>query len=119
MSQFVSFPRLLGNIAGLSRPGSHICIIAGSEDKLVGSEIPRKLAKTFRDAIKTLADNKKLDRLEDESKDEEVASFDGVRSTSSLGVRLVDLEGAPHHFQNDIKHEVGARQLLRFIEELS
>ena len=118
MRQFVSFPRLLENIVGLSKQGAHICIIAGSEDKLVGSQIPERLAKTFRDAIKTMAHDKRVDRAEDEFNDEKVISTDGVRSTSSLGVHFVDIEGAPHHFQNDIKQEVGARQLLSFIDKL-
>ena len=118
MRQFVSFQRILGNIVGLSRQGAHICIIAGSADKLVGSQIPERLAKTFRDAIRTLADGKKVDRTEDDFNDEKVTSVDGVRSTSILGVRFVDMEGAPHHFQNDIRQETGARQLLSFIDEL-
>ena len=118
MRQFVSFPRILENITSLSRQGARICIIAGSGDKLVGSQIPERLAKTFRDAIKILADDKRIDRVEDEPNDEKVTSIDEVRTTSSLGVRFVDMEGAPHHFQNDIKQEVGARQLMSFINEL-
>lgn len=119
MRPFVSFPRILENIAGLSKPGSHICIIAGSEDKLVGSEIPERLANTFRDAVSASAFSKKLDRAEDQTDVEKVTSIDGVRSTCSLGVRFIDIEGAPHHFQNDIKPEVGAWQLLNFVKELS
>ena len=118
MRQFVSFPRILENIVGLSRQGARVCIIAGSGDKLVGSQIPERLANTFRDTIKSLANDKRIDRAEDASNAEKLNSIDGVRSTSRLGVRFVDMEGAPHHFQNDIKHEVGARQLLSFIDQL-
>ena len=117
MRQFVSIPHILGNIAGLSRHGPHICIIAGSQDKLVGSEIPERLAKTFRSAIKASADGKKVDVVKDESNDEKVTSTDGVHSTCSWGVRFINMEGAPHHFQNDIKHDIGARQLLSFIDD--
>ena len=116
MRQFVSVPRMLENIAGLSRDRSSICIIAGSEDKLVGVQIPEKLANTFKDAIKVMTESEKTDRTESDSTYEAKSSTQGVAATSSLGVRFVAIEDAPPHFQNDIDHDVGARQLLNFIE---
>lgn len=116
MRPFVSFSRILENIVGSCKHHPCICIIAGGEDKLVGVQIPGKLAKIFRDSIKALIEGKKLDGIEN---DKWEAINNGVASSSRLGVRLITMEGAAHHFQNDIDQEVGARQLLDFLEDVS
>lgn len=95
-----------------------MCIIAGSEDKLVGVRIPRRLAKIFRDAVRASTESKKIDKSTIGNEDGKEFHVNGVRFDTSLGVRFVAIEGAAHHFQNDVHQEVGARQLLSFLEEL-
>ena len=118
MRSFVSFPNILENLVGLGRRGAHVCIIAGSEDKLVGVQIPRRLAKTFREAVRASTERKKIDQSVIGIEDGKEFHINGVSFDTSLGVRFVAIEGAAHHFQNDVHQEVGARQLLKFLEEL-
>ena len=119
MRSFVSFPSILRNIVGLGKREVHVCIIAGSEDKLVGVEIPRRLAQTFRDAVRASTTGKKTGQPVIGAKEGKEYQVNGVSSDTSLGVRLVAIEGAAHHFQNDVHQEVGARQLLAFLEDLN
>lgn len=116
MRTFVSFSRIVKNVAGMGEPGTRICVIAGSEDTLVGVNIPKRLAGILRDSVKALTENKKADSSAVELMDE--FETDEIYSDASLGVRYVVLKGAGHHFQNDIQQETGAKQLLAFIEQL-
>ena len=119
MRSFVSFPSLLKSIVGLGRRGAHVCIIAGSEDKLVGVQIPRRLSQIFRDAVRESTENKKTDQSVIGTNDGKEFHINEASFDTSFGVRFVAIEGATHHFQNDVHHEVGARQLLSFLEGLN
>ena len=119
MRSFVSFPGILKNIVGLGRRGAHVCIIAGSEDKLVGVQIPRRLAQTFRDAVRASTESKKTDHSVISTKDGKDFHINGVSFDTSSEVHFVAIAGAAHHFQNDVHQEVGARQLLSFLEDLN
>ena len=118
MRSFVSFTHILNNLDSSRKQGPQVCIIAGSEDKLVGASIPSKLAETFRNAIRTQIKDRKLDRPDDDAHEERAKQDEEIPLTTISGVRFVVLKGAPHHFQNDVQQEFGARQLLSFVEEL-
>ena len=113
----MSFPRILESISGSGNSRASVCIIGGSEDKLVSRKISERLAETFRGAVRTRAETKKMDILKDDEEDMKKKT-DEVYADVSAGVRLVILKGAPHHFQNDVTQEMGAKQLLAFIEAL-
>ncbi|KAL8799895.1 MAG: hypothetical protein Q9182_005552 [Xanthomendoza sp. 2 TL-2023] len=117
MRPFVSFPRILENITGLGKRVSHVCIMAGSEDKLVGVKIPQRLANVFRDAVKASTETKKTDGPADFATEENETHE--YHADLSHGVHFVVVKGAGHHFQNDLQQETGARQLLAFIRRLS
>lgn len=116
MRSFVSFPRVLENIAGLGKRRDRVCIITGSLDKLVSTAVSRRLARTFRITTRTMTEAEKLDVGEDVDEAVEKGNIDMSESGSRWGVRLAVLKDAPHHFQNDLSQEQGAKQLLAFIE---
>ncbi|KAL8795565.1 MAG: hypothetical protein Q9195_001986 [Heterodermia aff. obscurata] len=108
---------LCAAIPGFGGRGARVCIIAGSEDKLVGVQIPRRLAQVFRDTIKESTEGKKIDQSVIGIEDGKELHINGISIDTSFGVRFIAIEGAAHHFQNDVHQEAGARQLLSFLEE--
>jgi pimeloyl-ACP methyl ester carboxylesterase len=102
MRSFVSFPRVVQNITGWNR-GSRICVVAGTQDKLMGVVLIEKLADCLRAAVKENAADKKIDSPKDVEE----------------GVKLVIVRDAGHHLQNDSVWGDGARQLLEFFEALN
>ena len=98
---FLSFPRVVQNITGWNR-GDRVCVVAGTEDKLMGVALMEKLSGCFREAVKEHAADKKIDIPEDVEE----------------GVRFITIKGAGHHLQNDLVWEEGARQVLGFLEAL-
>ncbi|KAL8848110.1 MAG: hypothetical protein Q9221_006867 [Calogaya cf. arnoldii] len=115
---FVSFQRILENVAGTGKDAARVCIMAGGEDKLVDVKMSEKLANLFREAAKALKGVKKLDGSVDAAQDVKERTIGKSRSTTAHGVRFVVLEEAPHHFQNDVHWGVGAKHLLAFMEDL-
>ena len=101
MRSFVSFPRIGQNITGWNR-GCRICVVAGTQDKLMGVVLMEKLAGCFRTAVKKNVVNKKIEIPEDVEE----------------GVKFVIVKGAGHHLQNNLFWEDSTRQLLEFLEAL-
>ncbi|KAL8856131.1 MAG: hypothetical protein Q9178_007256 [Gyalolechia marmorata] len=118
MRPFVSFPRILDNIAGVGKRGTYICIIAGDEDKLVGVQIPEMLANMFRDTVKVLTRTKNVDIAEDAVQDKKMETTEKGCSDSVYGVQLLVFEDAPHHLQNDVHQNEAATRLLAFVDAL-
>lgn len=118
MLPFVSFQRTLQNVAGAGKRGTHVCIMAGGDDKLVDVKVSEKLATLFRKALEGLKEEKKVDVYENPARDADERIINKSCASISHGVRLVILEEAPHHFQNDVHWDVGAKQLLAFIYQL-
>ncbi|KAL9034319.1 MAG: hypothetical protein Q9180_005474 [Flavoplaca navasiana] len=118
MRPFISFQRILQNVAGAGKRGTHVCIMAGGDDKLVDVNMSEKLATIFRNALEGLKETKKVDVYEDAAGDAGESIINMSCTSTSHAVRLVILEKAPHHFQNDVHWDVGAKQLLAFTDEL-
>ena len=85
MRSFLSFPHVVQNITGSNR-GDHICVVAGTEDKLMGVALMEKLSGCFREAVKEHADDRMIHIPEEVEE----------------GVRFITIKGADHPLQNDL-----------------
>ncbi|KAL8978232.1 MAG: hypothetical protein Q9205_006142, partial [Flavoplaca limonia] len=111
-------PRILRNVAGAGKGEAPVCIMAGGDDKLVDAKMSEKLANLFRNALEELKETKKVDVYENAAGNAGESIINMSCPSTSHAVRLVILEVAPHHFQNDVQWNVGAEQLLAFTDEL-
>ena len=46
-----------------------------------------------------------------------ISAIDGTKIESAAGVRLVIVDGAGHHLQNDVQRDAGAEALLQFVRQ--
>ena len=117
MRSFVSFPRMVQSILGWDR-GERVCVVAGTEDKLMGVALTHKLVGCYREVLTKFATDKKNDLPKNLEID--VHGHDSPSSSMDrgAGVRFVTIKGAGHHLQNDLVWEEGAKQVLHFLEAL-
>ncbi|QDS73337.1 hypothetical protein FKW77_006648 [Venturia effusa] len=108
--RFVNFQNVLKRISGKGH-GSRILILAGERDRLVSLDIAKREAEEYRSVFRELA---KTNRLKAEVDD--VVEEEGESTGCGVQFRVVD--GAGHHFMNDLMWEEGAEKLLDFYEQL-
>ncbi|TID25750.1 alpha beta hydrolase fold protein [Venturia nashicola] len=109
--QFTNFQNVLKRISSKGH-GSRILILAGQSDKLVTLDIAKREAEEYRSVFRDLA---LTNRLKVEV-DHVIEDEDG--ESTGLGVQFRVVEGAGHHFMNDVMWEEGANKLLAFYEQL-
>ena len=95
-----------------------VCIMVGSEDVLMDVAMCRREADDYRDEFQRLRDVKKLDtpsggnRTSSESTDDMILESHG-------GVRLVVVQNAGHHSQNDCQRDIGAEAFCNSSDKLN
>ena len=118
MRPFVSFQRILQNVAGAGKDEARVCDLAGGYDKLVDAKKSEKLATLFRNALEGLKETSRVDLYEDAAGDVGEGIITMSCTSQSHAIRLVILEQAPYHFQTDFHWDIGAKQFLAFADEL-
>lgn len=112
--KFTNFQNVLKRISSKGH-GSRILILASQCDKLVTLDIAKREAEEYRNVFRDLA---LTNRLKVEV-DEVVEVDNGVEGESEgCGVQVRVVEGAGHHFMNDVMWEEGAEKLLDFYKQL-
>ena len=117
-SSWLDVGDIVRNVCGIlnCQAKDNICIMFGSEDMMMDLEMCRRQAAEYRDGLRRLRDVKKTDSLPDE-KPVSTSPIDGVTVEHAGGVRLVVVEEAGHHLQNDIQRDAGAEALLQFVQQ--
>jgi hypothetical protein len=91
-------------------------IMIGTADLMMGGT-ERRMASEFREAIKVLQDEKKIDRDVALEK-QRVEQMDKYVTEEAFGnVRLVEVLNAGHHTQNDVQWREACEALRRFSEQ--
>lgn len=121
MLPFANAASTIQKVTGGERGGGpRILVLAGGRDKLMTTDVMEKLADFYRQPLRLLSRNKKLDAADDSS-DQVETDESSVRrgmDTDGDGVRLCVVPSAGHHMQNDAEWEVGAEKLLAFYHQL-
>ena len=118
MRPFISFQRILQNVARAGKDEARVCNLASSYDKLVDAKRSEKLATLFRYALEGLKETRKVDVYENTTGDAGESIIKMSDTCTRHSIQLVILEMAPHHFQNDNRWDVGAKEWLAFTDEL-
>jgi pimeloyl-ACP methyl ester carboxylesterase len=116
-NEWLDVSQVLASINHWEQPGDRICIMVGSHDRLTDPSMAERSFKEYADAVATLQRDKKLDILERETASDE-KPIEGIQKTAANRVRLLVVQGAGHHTQNDIQCNVAAEACLRWIEQL-
>lgn len=121
MVSFANAANIIRKVTGWDHGGGQrILVLSGGRDRLMTMDVMEKLADFYRQSMRLLLRNKKLDAA-DGSSDEVEAGESSVRrgmNTDGDGVRFCVVPSAGHHMQNDAEWEVGAEKLLTFYHQL-
>jgi hypothetical protein len=124
MVPFADPAAIVRRIAGWGQRGGgqRIMVLAGGRDKLMTMDVMEKLAGFFRESLRLLIRDKKLEWADGP---QAVGQSEGGKKSSERGadtyadgVRLCVVPSAGHHMQNDVDWEVGAQKLLAFYHQL-
>lgn len=121
MVPFANAATIIRKLTGWDRPGGQrILVLAGGRDRLMTMDVMEKLADFYRQPLRLLSRNKKLDAADGSSNqvEAEESSVRRGKDTDGHGVRLCVVTSAGHHMQNDAEWEVGAEKLLTFYHQL-
>ncbi|KAG8169922.1 hypothetical protein KVR01_000667 [Diaporthe batatas] len=122
MVPFANAATIVRRVAGWGQGGGHrILVLAGGRDRLMTMDVMEKLAGFYRQALRSLLRDKKLDGVDGPVGGSEnrgnASGREGIDSDAD-GVRLAVVPSAGHHMQNDVDWEVGAEKLLAFYGQL-
>lgn len=87
--------------------------MVGSKDVLMDLGMARKQVAEYRTALEKAA-GQNFDRISSQRPKE----VEGAAVESAGGARLVIVDGAGHHLQNDLQRDVGAEALLDFVRQV-
>ena len=91
-----------------------VCIIVGDQDKLMHVGMCQQQAIEYRQCLARMLEPTRATQSLAPSTRERKG---GLATESTGGVRLVVVEGAGHHLQNDVQQEIGAQMLLQFVRD--
>jgi pimeloyl-ACP methyl ester carboxylesterase len=114
MNRFTNVSNILQNIQGLGSSAARIMVMAGTEDKLMGVKLMQDMAGEYRDGIRQLSDQKKIEPTVETGN----SISKNVKQETENGVSMVIVEGAGHHIQNDVQADEAAEALKMFVEQL-
>lgn len=100
---------------------TRICIMVGSEDMMIDVDMCRLQAAEYREALEPGSSGSGKDQtsLSASHKHRSMGTdVEGLRMEDAGGVRLVVVEGAGHHSQNDVQRDQGAQALRLFLEQV-
>lgn len=90
--------------------------MSGDQDVLMDLEMCRRQVAEYRQALAEMKTISSPNTKHDQDT-EKVEADQGVTTTSEGGVRLVVIEGAGHHIQNDVQQNEAAGALLNFVRQ--
>ncbi|KAK5170160.1 uncharacterized protein LTR77_004745 [Saxophila tyrrhenica] len=111
--EWLDVEKIVRNVSGCqsSVRKDSICVMVGSQDVLMDLGMCKKQVAEYREVlVREQAEEKVKVVAADES-------IEGVRMESDAGVRLVMVDGAGHHLQNDVQRDKGAEALLKFVQQ--
>ncbi|KAK5045235.1 hypothetical protein LTR84_009341 [Exophiala bonariae] len=116
-NEWLDVNKIVTSINGWERKGDRICIMVGSHDRLTDPSMAERSFKEYSAAVATLQSGKKLEISEQSGPgdDEPIA---GTRETAANQVRMVTIEGAGHHTQNDVQCDIAAEACLKWVQQL-
>lgn len=87
-----------------------VCVVVGEKDMMLRGTIWDQQVAELRDGLSQLRDGHGAKAAPQEE-------IEGAEVRSEGGVRLIVVQGAGHHLQNDLQRDVGAEALLRFAKQ--
>lgn len=98
---------------------TRVCIMVGSEDMMIDTDMCRLQAAQYREAIESQPPSvHKTSSIQGQRFRPDSASLEGLHAEESGGVRLVVIAGAGHHCQNDVQRDKGAVALQQLLEQV-
>ncbi|KAK4496229.1 hypothetical protein PRZ48_012209 [Zasmidium cellare] len=98
-----------------------VCLIVGLEDMMYDEGMRKRVTNEYRQCIYDLESCKKIDTrgsAEEKQLDSD-SDINGIISEREGGVRVVLVEDAGHHVQNDVQNIEVARALYAFVSQVS
>lgn len=119
MTPFANAANVVRRVMGWGQGGrgQRILVLAGERDRLMTMDVMEKLAGFYRQALRSLLRDKKLDADDGTLGGSEDGPEQGVDADAD-GVRLAVVPSAGHHMQNDVQWEIAAEKLLAFYRQL-
>jgi hypothetical protein len=110
--------QIVNHISGSSEASveDRVCVMVGSKDVLMDVGMARRQVAEYREALVQRVDVPEAESGNEQQPQKET-SIEGVTVESAGAVRLVVVDGAGHHVQNDLQREAGAEALLQFLRE--
>ena len=113
-NQWLDINKIVPNIldARSDEKKDAVCVMVGDQDVLMDLKMSQQSAAGYREAMNPDSDAKKLEALETSTN-----SVNGTTIEAAAGVRLVVVQGAGHHLQNDVQRDAGAEALLHLVQQ--
>ncbi|RVX75563.1 hypothetical protein B0A52_00916 [Exophiala mesophila] len=116
-NEWLDVSKILPSIMGWERPGDRVCIMVGSHDRLLDLSMATRQFTEYANAAKHLQDEKtEVSRHSAHLQTQD--SPQGVTMERANKIRLVVIQDAGHHIQNDIQNDVAAEACLQWIQQL-
>ena len=115
-AEWLDVKAIVSNISGAQNDMTHandiVCVLKGSEDMMMDDSMVARQAAEYRDALD-------LSQYSEESATPRTSTktIKGATVESDRRVRVVVVEDAGHHVQNDVQQEMGAEALLQFVRQ--
>lgn len=116
MKRFTDMRSILENIQGWGTSPSRVMVMAGAEDKLMGTKLMMDVACEYRKGVEELSSRKKIEPVELPETKPQIS--ENVRQEVRFGITTAVVEGVGHHVQNDVHAEEATETLKRFLDEL-
>lgn len=116
---FASCRHIVQNLLGWSADkleSQKILVISGSADKLMDPSTMRQLSKCYRDAIQYVMPERASPVIDTAGDEDNTGKL--FEENQGSGIRMVVVNGAGHHIQNDIQWEIGAERVADFLQQL-
>lgn len=116
-NEWLDVSKILPSITGWQRPGDRVCIMVGSHDRLMDLNMATRQLTDYANAARNLQD----DKTEISSHGTHQHAQDsppGVTLERANKIRLVVIQNAGHHTQNDVQSDLAVEACLQWIEQL-
>ncbi|PIA93747.1 hypothetical protein CB0940_05196 [Cercospora beticola] len=94
-----------------------VCVLVGLQDMLFDMRVIRRVATEYREGLKKMRESQGASV--DAGFSGELAEVSGAVCESKGGVRVVLIEDAGHHVQNDVQTDIAAETLLSWLKQVS
>ncbi|KAK3718504.1 hypothetical protein LTR37_005008 [Vermiconidia calcicola] len=117
-SSWLDLDQVVRNITGNrnSLSSDRVCIMLGSEDVLMDIRMCHRQAAEYRASFGQKQEVENLEKLSEQERTIP-PHIEGVQVESVAATRLVVVESAGHHLQNDVQSEAAAKAFLQFVQQ--